>query len=407
MSRFFFLLVKLTLVFSVLAGCSLPPRLTGKPGWFAELEKRHGRLMPGQIVELQSGRLVRIEELLDQLDGRRIVYVGETHNAMDHHDVQLEILENLYARDPRLVIGMEMFERTFQGVLDRWTSGTIDRETLLRESEWYSRWKFDFFYYERILNFARQNQIKVLALNAPRELVEKVGDFGIKALSLREKTMIASIDKSDARHREYVREVFKTHQKTPGKTFENFYEAQCVWDDTMAETISDFMTSKAGEGKRVIVFSGAGHIVYKFGIPERAHGRTNLPYATVLPSSLKQIRGRSHEDERLPHTAIADFLWITEDLVREKVRLGVIAENSLAHEKGVVIRRVTKGSSAEKAGIQPGDTILSIDGARIDDMVDLRLVLADKEPGSTSQVVFRRGDQKEEAVVSFLKKSLH
>lgn len=406
MYRFFSLLVKVALVLFILAGCSLPPRLTGKPEGLARLEKRHGKLSPGEIIELDGQLLIGFEALLERLDGKRIIYVGETHNEMDHHEVQLEILRGLYGRDPRLVIGMEMFERPFQGVLDRWTDGAIDQKTFLRESEWFSRWKFDFSYYEKILSFARENKIKILALNASRELVEKVGDFGINALSRGEKALIAPIDTSDPRHRRYIRKVFEAHEKTSGGGFERFYEAQCVWDDTMAETVSDFVMSRDGEDKRIVVFSGSGHIVYKFGIPERALRRTGLSYATILPSSLKKVPKKLY-DEKQPSVVIADFLWLTEGPPLKKARLGVVAESSLAPEKGVVIRSVIKGSSADKAGIQPGDTIVAIDGETIDDMVDLRLALSEKEPGTVSRVVFLRDDIREEAEVTFIKSGFH
>jgi uncharacterized iron-regulated protein len=323
---------------------------------------------------------------------------------MDHHDVQLEVLGGLYTKDPRLVIGMEMFERTFQQVLDRWTSGTIDQKTLLKETEWFSRWKFDYSYYKKILAFARENRIKILALNAPRELVEKVGDFGITALSQREKAMIAPIDTSDKHHRKYVEKVFKAHHATSRKTFENFYEAQCVWDDTMAETISEFMTSEEGQDKRVIVLSGGGHIIHKFGIPSRAFRSTGLPYATILPSDLEKTHRKLYENGKESSLVLADFLWITEGSTIKKVRLGVVAEKSLADESGVVVRKVVKGSSAEKAGLQPGDTILSLDEDNIDDMVDLRLALSGKEAGSVSRILYRRGDTTEEAEVTFVKR---
>ncbi len=406
MYRFFSLVVKVVLVSFIIVGCSLPARLTGRPEGLARLERRHGKLSPGEIVELDGQLLIEFEALLERLDDKRIVYVGETHNEMDHHEVQLEILRGLYGRDPRLVIGMEMFERPFQGVLDRWIDGAIDQRTFLRESEWFSRWKFDFSYYERILSFARKNKIKILALNAPREVVDKVGDFGIKALSREEKALIAAIDTSDPRHRRYIRKVFDAHEKTSGGSFERFYEAQCVWDDTMAETISDFVTSRDGEDKKIIVFSGSGHIVHKFGIPERAFRRTGLPYATILPSRLKKIPKKLY-DEKEPSLVIADFLWLTEGSLLKKARLGVVAENSLAPEKGVVIRTVVKGSSADKAGIQPGDTIVAIDEGTIDDMVDLRLALSEKEPGTVSRVIFFRDDVREEAEVTFIKSGFH
>jgi len=407
MDRLFPIAVKLGLVSIVLVGCSLLPRAIERPRWVMRLEKVRGKLLPGEIIELDGKRPIGFQDLLDRLGDKRIIYVGETHNDMDHHDVQLEILEGLYGRDPRLVIGMEMFERTFQSVLDQWTDGVIDRKALLRQSEWFSRWKFDFSYYEKIFTFAREKEIKILALNAPRELVRKVRDFGEKGLSRGEKAMIAPIDTSDTLHRRYMQRVFKAHHKTSGKTFQNFYEAQCVWDDTMAETIADFVTSREGENTRVIVFCGAGHMVYKFGIPMRAFRRTGFPYATILPSGLKRIREEFYEDERPPSLALADFLWITAGSIRKKAWLGVVAEKSLAHEKGLVVRRVIKGSSADKAGIEAGDTILSVDEQTINDMVDLRFALSRKEPGSVSRVVYLRDGKRIEAKVTFSKKGFH
>ncbi len=408
MERLFLLVAKLILASLVLAACSLPQRRIEKPGWLVQLEKVHGEFLPGEIIDMDEKQPIGFESLLDQLGERSIVYVGESHNDMDHHDVQLEILKGLYARDPRLVIGMEMFERSFQSVLDSWTGGTIDRKTFLRQSEWFSRWNFDFSLYEQILVFARENKIRVLALNASRELVGKVGDFGEKALSPGEKAMIAPIDTSDSLHREYIQKVFKAHRKTPGQTFENFYEAQCVWEDTMAETISDFVRTREGENSRVIVFCGSGHMVYKFGIPMRVFRKTGTPYATVLPSSLKRICEESYdEDEKYPSLVPADFLWVTKGSIRIRTRLGVVVEKSLAHEEGMVVRKVTPGSSADKAGIESGDTILSMDEQTVNDMVDLRLALAEKGPGSVSRLVYLRDDEQKETEVSFSETGSH
>lgn len=407
MNYLFSLLVRLTLVSFVLASCSLPLRRVERPSWLTRLEEVHGKLFPGEIIEVDDQRSITFENLLDRLEDKRIVYVGETHDDMDHHEVQLKILRGLYARDPQLVIGMEMFQRSFQSVLDAWSDGTMDRKTLLRQSEWFSRWKFDFSLYEEILVFARENKIKIMALNAPRELVRKVGDFGEQALSPGEKAMIAPIDTSDTLHRAYIQKVFNTHHKTPGQTFQKFYEAQCVWDDTMAETISDFVATGEGENSRVIVFSGVGHIVYKFGIPMRAFRRTGVPYATIIPSNLKGIRGELFAEWKPPSPAPADFLWVTEGSIRKKIRLGVLAEKSLAHEKGVVVRKVTEGSSAEKAGIEAGDTIVSLDEETINDMVDLRLALSTKEPGSVSRIVYLRDGAQKETEVTFFTGEVH
>ncbi len=79
----------------------------------------------------------------------------------------------------------------------------------------------------------------------------------------------------------------------------------------------------------------------------------------------------------------------------------------MAHEKGVVVRKVTEGSSAEKAGIEAGDTIVSLDEETINDMVDLRLALSTKEPGSVSRIVYLRDGAQKETEVTFFTGEVH
>jgi serine protease Do len=60
--------------------------------------------------------------------------------------------------------------------------------------------------------------------------------------------------------------------------------------------------------------------------------------------------------------------------------------------KGAFIRQVVPGGPAEKAGMQPGDVVLSVNGKPIDGAVDLRRTLGVLKPGSTATLqVSRRG----------------
>lgn len=60
--------------------------------------------------------------------------------------------------------------------------------------------------------------------------------------------------------------------------------------------------------------------------------------------------------------------------------------------KGAFIRQVVPGGPAEKAGIQPGDVVLSVNGKAIDGAVDLRRTLGALKPGTTATLqVSRRG----------------
>src|SRR4051812_48616625 len=58
----------------------------------------------------------------DRLGAARVVCVGEEHPNPHHHWVQLEVVHHLIKTWPKLALGMEMFQKPFQGVLDDYTA---------------------------------------------------------------------------------------------------------------------------------------------------------------------------------------------------------------------------------------------------------------------------------------------
>ena len=105
-----------------------------------------------------------------------MVLIGETHDRFDHHLIQLEIIRGLHAIDLRIAIGMEAFQQRFQRHLDDYVAGKLSEPELLRETEYYRHWGFDFRLYQPILSFAREHGLPLVALNPPAELTRKVGD---------------------------------------------------------------------------------------------------------------------------------------------------------------------------------------------------------------------------------------
>ncbi len=74
----------------------------------------------------------------------------------------------------------------------------------------------------------------MIALNAERELTQKVGKVGLEGLSSAERSQLPdTFDKSDKRYHKRLQKVFKDHMKGMGP-FEHFWEAQLTWDETIA-----------------------------------------------------------------------------------------------------------------------------------------------------------------------------
>jgi uncharacterized iron-regulated protein len=252
---------------------------------------------PGKIISTKTGKVITFDQLMADLNRHQVIFVGENHTNPAHHAIQLKIIEATFKNTPSMRVGMEMFDRSYQEVLDLWSAGVLDEETFLRKVHWYANWQFDFALYREILGFIKQNKIKIFALNIPFYIPGRIRVGGIDNLPDTDKQYLPKeIDTSNAAHREYVEQVFNQHQLRGNVKFDDFYMVQCVWEEIMAESVA----ADLGE-KRIVVLAGNGHIQYKYGIPDRAFRRTSASFRTLYPVSAgKEI-----------DLAIADYIWVT------------------------------------------------------------------------------------------------
>ncbi len=361
-------------------------------------------LAVGDIIHVASGEKINFPELADFLDGVRVVYVGEVHTNAESHEFQLELLKEAYKRyGNNIAIGMEMFKRPYQGVLDRWTRGEISEEELLRGTHWKQEWGYDYSLYKDIMDFAREKKVPVIALNVRKELQKKVSRKGLSGLSNAESVELPSIDTTDPYHRLYLQKIFRGHTDMSGD-FEKFYEVQCVWEDVMADSISKYLSSPEGKDKKkFLAFMGDSHIVYHFGVPKRVFRRTHLPYYTVYAYQLMDTE--PDEEHSLFQSDIplqpADFIRVIHPSERKEKRavMGVMIRD-IGKDK-VVIQDVLKGSPAEAAGLQVGDIVLSMDGQRVGEIQDMILLLRQKKLGETSRLEISREGKSMTVNVSF------
>ena len=321
--------------------------------------------------------LKTLASIIVELAAKKIVYVGEEHDKYSHHQVQLEILRGLYQQNPKIAVGMEMFQRPFQKALDDYIEGRVDERVFLKESEYFKRWNIDYNLYKPILDFARAHRLPVIALNARQEIVSKVAKGGLESLTIEEKQQIAQdLDFSDGAYRARLREVFGAHKQSQEKDFEFFYQAQIVWDETMAESIDRFL--KANPDYQIVVFTGGGHLQYGSGIPKRVFRRNHYEYSTVL-----------NDADVKP--GIADFIVFPEPAKAPTApTLGVLLEEQ---KQGLRITGFTKDSIAERAGLKIGDILIALDEHPLSSSEDLRIALFYKRPGDTISLRTSRGNE--------------
>lgn len=262
-----------------------------------------------------------VKQLIPEISKARIIYLGETHDSAEDHKKQLEIIQELRDRNHNKIaisgaqrgyaIAMEMFQRPAQNAIDNYLAGKITEAELIKQTEYEQRWGFPWELYAPILRFAKANNIPILAINTPSEITRKVSRQGLQSLTPEERKLIppfSEIRTSPDEYRKLVLAAFEAHQNAghgTSKNLESFFLAQVLWDETMAESIANFV--KANPNTQVIVLAGQGHIVYDYGIPSRVKRRLqgksdsqNFTHRSVLLSP--------PEDESLPkNKKIADF----------------------------------------------------------------------------------------------------
>lgn len=378
-------------------------QLMGDPG-----NPYPGQVPPrvGDIVHLPTGTGVSQAQMLAVAGDARIVYLGETHDNPASHRLELQVLQGLTELHPdRQALGMEMFVRSQQPALDRWVKGLLDEKAFLKESRWYDNWKMDFGHYRDLLNFARDRQIPIIALNAEKSLVGAVRSKTPDQLSAEQQAQLPELDLTDPYQRAMVTAIFGDHSHG-GMNLDGFVRAQTVWDETMADSVARYLASPAGKDKHMLVIAGGNHVSHGFGIPRRAFRR--LPASYVIIGG-HEIDIPADKQERLMDVNMPEFPMVPydflayiayEDLPKTGVLLGVMIEPSPAG-RGLAVKNVAPGSNAERAGLKSGDLLLAIDGETLTDNFDLVYAVKQKHPGDRATLRVERQGQTLELDVLF------
>ena len=215
---------------------------------------------------------------VERLKQNDVIYLGENHDNPQHHVQQLELIEQLQRADnTNLAIGMEMFQRPFQPILDRYLNREISEEELRNQTEYDTRWGFDWEFYAPILRYARAKHIQAIALNTPEEITHKVAKTGLNSLDKKDFKYIpplAAINLDNDEYRQAIKEIYLQHVAAGqgnSTDLDNFFAAQVLWDETMAEAIA--LHYQNNPQSKIVVLVGKAHVMNDYAIPDRVTRR--------------------------------------------------------------------------------------------------------------------------------------
>ena len=359
----------------------------------------------GAVLSGETGAAVGFERMIREMRPARIVHVGETHNSMPMHEIQFQVIRALYAQDRHLAVGLEMLPVTVQETLNKWTAGILTKDEFIREVGWYVNWNFNFGYYEKIFDFAREHRLPIYALNIPREIITKIRMKGWDALSEEERALIPGTpDVSNQDHRALIQTVFESSDiphamKGPGldAVFEGLYRSQSAWDEVMG---ANAVRGVESEGRRVVVCVGSGHLLYNLGLNRRAFERSKMPFKTVIAVAIP-----SGKKSLTVSRAIGDYVFglpEEEKPAFPTIGLGFKTVDNL--ENLVVDPKPTDGV-AGRSDFEKGDIILSADGKAYTDINEIRMALAKLKCGDEVKFKILRAGQVKDVSLKCEKKT--
>jgi uncharacterized iron-regulated protein len=247
-----------------------------------------------------DGSPAALEDILRAAQSQSVVFLGENHDDPTAHKLQAEIFRRLFeTRGAPMALSLEMFERDVQPVLNEFLAGLIPEDQFLAASRPWKNYKTD---YKPLVDFAKEKKLPVIAANAPRRYVSRVGRegaAGLEVLSPAAKQWIAPLPYAEAsppygekflklmeEMREQARKQAEEDAKKSGKPAPQHpqrdprksLESQSLWDATMAFSIAEHLLREPAA--QVVHLNGSFHTDQGLGIPD--HLRRYRPGTSML-----------------------------------------------------------------------------------------------------------------------------
>ena len=358
-----------------------------------------------EIVHISTGVKVNLDQMIDVVSESRVIYIGETHDNLEAHRAQLEVIQKLTAIYPgQVAVGMEMFRRSAQTDLNRWQRGELsdrDFRILFRKN-----WGAGYSTYQPIFKYLKSQSIPLLGLKSSRETEALFKNAGANA----EPGIFPEMDETDIHHKAHSMAIFGGHQDH-SKALEKPYQMLVLWEESMAQTVAEFLQNESYRGWKLVVLAGGFHVQYGFGIPKRAFRRTPHSYSIILPTVTEIPEELKDREMDVPYVPIplpsADFAWKLEYKIagKDRVRLGVMLSRENGGEE-IRITSVSPNSIAQKAGIRDGDIFLRMDGESLENVDELIDRLQMKKYGDTVSIGLLRGTEEIVLMVPLTKEEI-
>lgn len=209
------------------------------------------------------------------------------------------LFQQLSTQNKPIALSLEQFSRADQQTLNLYLESKIGEQYLIDNTKAWANYKSD---YRALVELAKMQNSDVIAANAPKHIVTCIGRQGINyinKLDAQQRSFIAKeIDISPSLYKE--RFMQSMHHGTASKN-EKLYAAQVTWDETMAESIVNYISQN--KGTQVIHLAGDFHVRNGEGIArviKRIAPELNIVWISPVSKVRSEQSGYQLEVNALP-----------------------------------------------------------------------------------------------------------
>ncbi len=235
--------------------------------------------VPQRVYDTQRKAFTDFEMMEADLARADVVLLGEQHDDPNTHRLETAVLEGLARRRAPVTLSLEMFERDVQPTLDTYVSGTSAEDEFLKGARPWPRYATD---YRPLVEFAKTQRWPIVAANVPRRIASDIAGSGrpaVDSLSAADRRLAAN-DLQCPHDNYFDRFAEQMGGHSAGgsgaagdSSTERYFWAQCVKDETMAESIAAAFAKQEGRPGVIVHVTGAFHSDFGAGTVERVRRR--------------------------------------------------------------------------------------------------------------------------------------
>ncbi|ENM5853222.1 ChaN family lipoprotein [Vibrio mimicus] len=227
-----------------------------------------------------KGERISIQNLPADIENADVILIGEWHTHAGIHRFQTDLLKQMVENGHPMALSMEQFARDAQPVLDEYLAGEIGEQYLIQKANAWPNYESD---YRPLVEFAKGQQLPIIAANAPKPIVRCIGRVGIdyiERLTPEQRQWIAAeINTQDSPYKSTF--MASMHHGNPAQN-ENQFAAQVTWDETMAESIVRYL--RTNPERKVLHIAGMFHTQQGLGTAASILRRNpNLKVVIITP----------------------------------------------------------------------------------------------------------------------------